>query len=362
MLQNASRKIVQVLTAVPAIAGILSHGALGQDKCSDVLVSGVHNTYQSISKEQAKSSYVHDLCDESSSLNQGSSGGSGSISIFGVGQGSGGGGNKTLSDMRKKYCSQNSGDMSDDDFHSLIQVTIDPFIVQNWKECMQSQGKGLYGNVDVNGNDVLFTIEWQGFAGVSSVKVTKTPQVTGALCRSPSITSATVLQDRVDVTELCNRLGDNAVTFVVNTSAGAKTLKIGPRRQMETAHAVRYRPSDPTMGWVPAMKLTVERSEMSNQTHLKVDFTVPPPPFSNYSYKQISIYGFQLTPNGRMDLPSGTFASRVGDWQPGNQISLSLDVPSQFADPQQGWFTVFCIGSPAGCLPSPNLLAGIPIP
>jgi hypothetical protein len=88
MPQNVSRKTVRLLAAVPAIASIFSYGLLGQDKCSDVLVSGVHNTYQNISKEQAKSSYVHDLCDESSSLNQGSSGGSGSISILGVPAGS----------------------------------------------------------------------------------------------------------------------------------------------------------------------------------------------------------------------------------------------------------------------------------
>src|SRR5579862_9898711 len=101
----------------------------GQDRCADILTSGVHNTYQNISKNNEKSQYKNSLCDESSALNTSNPNGSGEVNVIDIVDVKGQGGNSTVSDLRRKYCTQNSGDMSDDDFQSLVRITIDPYIV-----------------------------------------------------------------------------------------------------------------------------------------------------------------------------------------------------------------------------------------
>jgi hypothetical protein len=277
----------------------------------------------------AKSSYNHALCDEHSSLNDKSSTASGGINAIGYGDANFNSGSKDVQDMKSKYCQQDSGEMSDDDFRSLVQVTIDPFVVQNWRECMQSQGKGLYADVDVNGQDVIFTFQWQGFAGVNSVTVDNSPQVTGAVCAQPNIKAHTVLLDRVDVTELCHRLGDSAVTYVLNTSGGAKTLKLSPRPKPQVSQSVRYRPSDPMISALPAMNLIVAKSQINGQTHLRISFVIPPPPSSspNFLYRTISVYGFQLGPNKRFDLPPSTFQT-IQVARTAREISAGTDLPS----------------------------------
>jgi hypothetical protein len=360
-MNGRSPEALPLRAALVCFPVLVSSIAAAQDQCSDVLTSGVHNSYQSIDKASAKSQYQRELCDEGSKLHNNNASGSGNISVFGYGEGSGGGASNKVDEEKRKYCSKDSGEMSDDDFHSLVQITIDPFIVQNWKECMQSRGKGMYGNVDVNGTDVIFTVEWQGFGGVNSATVDRlSPVITGAVCPDKTIHGGLVLDDRADKTQVCQRVGSSAVTFVLNTNRGSKTLKLSAVPQRNESPAVRYRPVDPNMPWLTAMNLRVKRTEQNGQPHLSVDFTVPPPPDPNYPpYTQISIYGFQVTPGKRTELPPDTFTSVQGNWRPGNKVMLQLDVPKQFSDPAKGWFVVFCIGSPTkGCLPTPNLLVG----
>jgi hypothetical protein len=358
-MHAAHLRLLKGLMATALVGSIFSLPVSAQDQCGDVLTSGVHNTYQSISKSNVKSSYKDQLCDEQSSLNTSASGGGGSISVFGIGDASGQGGNSTVNDLKSRYCKINTGDLSDDDLQSLMKITIDPNIVENWRECMDSHGVGLFGNIDVNGPAVVFTIEWRGIAGLNSVRVKGSPQLDGVKCQTTPIASGAVLTNKVPLSESCQRVGNKAVTFVVNTTGGAKTLKLGAKQPPGNQPGVlRYRPSDPALK--VDLKVIVFKSQLGNETHLRVVFTVPPVAGLVTSYNMIEVYGFEITQGGRIDLPPQTFPTINGRWARGDVATFELDVPNQFSDPSKGWEVRFGVGSSAALYPSPNLLMGNP--
>lgn len=112
------------------------------------------------------------------------------------------------------------------------------------------------------------------------------------------------------------------------------------------------------------MDTTVAKSDMGDHVHLVISFKAPktlpnmPAPFD-----LIKIYGSQEigSAGGRKltaNLPASTFPNFHGRWNPGDCITMSVDVPKQYSDPAQGWTLTFCIGVAKGCVPSPNLLTG----
>jgi hypothetical protein len=130
----------------------------------------------------------------------------------------------------------------------------------------------------------------------------------------------------------------------------------------------RYKPSDSTIPSAGAMDTLVTRNDLGGQYRLAISFTVPPDPHmipGPFPFNLITVYGFRrYGPNGtsRTELPPSTFPSTQGNWNSGDRVTISVDVPKQFSDPVQGWEVRFCVGSSKGCIPSPNLLTGSPIP
>jgi len=145
--------------------------------------------------------------------------------------------------------------------------------------------------------------------------------------------------------------------------APESSLKAGPSAQLlvpAKVTSLRYRPFDPTGQRNRIASIVVSRTVVADELRLKIDFKVPPNEVKHFHYNELSVYGFQITPSGRSE--TGKFLVLPGDWQPGDQVSFSVDVPNQVADAQQGCWIVFCIGSQGGaCIPSPNLLTGVPI-
>ncbi len=347
-----------------ALTYFVTQWAMGQDRCADILTSGVHNTYQSIKKDNAKSQYKAALCDEASSLNTANPNGSLDVNVIDIVDIKAGGGNSTVSDLRRKYCTQNSGEMTDDDFQSIVRITIDPYIVENWRACMDSHGQGLYGNVDVNDKDIIFTLMWQGFAGVSSATVKDTPQVAGVTCPRRSIVSGQTLRDQVSVSQLCRRKGNGAVTFLVNTTAGSRTLKLSPIIKSSNPNV----PAPAVKEYLPAaepgvanLKVQVQRIDMGGQYHMRIIFTTPPVGGNVLAYNLIQVYGYQMKVGGRVDVPPSVFPMIPGHWAPGDVGSFEFDLPKQMSDPSQGWNVRFELGTAAAAWPSPNLLTGSPL-
>jgi hypothetical protein len=60
-----------------------SQSAYAQDSCGDILTSGVHNTYQRVDKNDAKSAYKNALCNDKSSLRSNGSSVGGGASYMG---------------------------------------------------------------------------------------------------------------------------------------------------------------------------------------------------------------------------------------------------------------------------------------
>jgi hypothetical protein len=332
-----------------------------QDKCSDILTSGVHDTYQNISKENAKSAYEKALCDQYSSSTSSGSGTNAGVSAEGYGSVNFGQNNSTAANLAHKYCESENQNMSDDDFHSLVEVTIDPYIVENWRECIAGHSQGLYGNVDVNGDDIVFTLEWLGSIGKAAATVTSNPSITGATCDSPHVVNGTTLGFQTSVSDECHRSGNDAVTYVLNTDGGSKTLKLSPLAPAKVLNTQHYRCSDGSTAWGNAMHVMLARTDLGPVQRFVVNFTVPPPPVTPYPFKLITVYGFQLQGGEHQNLPMSTFTPIPGNWSTGDKINFEVDVPVQFTDPGDGWQIRFCIGTSNGCLQSPNLLTGVPI-
>jgi len=103
------------------------------------------------------------------------------------------------------------------------------------------------------------------------------------------------------------------------------------------------------------MNITVAKSDLGDHYHLQVYFTVPEDE-SIVDVNLITIYGLQMQGGRRSDLPPGTFPSVRGHWKSGDRVTLQVDLPKKFADPDKGWNLTFCVGRAESCSPSPNLL------
>lgn len=106
------------------------------------------------------------------------------------------------------------------------------------------------------------------------------------------------------------------------------------------------------------MNITVARSDRGDHYHLQIDFIVPADE-SVTNFNLITIYGLQVEGGRRSDLPQGTFPSVRGNWTSGDRVTLHVDLPKAFADPDKGWNLTFCIGTTQVCSPSPNLLKSV---
>ena len=377
MLQARTSSILSCRFVTTLLALTLASARIqAQDQCNDILKSGVHDTYQSISKENAKQAYKTALCDEHSSLYRHDNSANGAITAYGYGDGSGGFSNQTLSDMRSRYCADTHTQISEDDFKSLAQKTIDPLVVQNWNECMQHQGRGLFGNVDVNGSDVIFTIEWRGLDGVNSATVIDAPQISGVTCQELTIRKDLTLND-TSISQLCRRNGKDAVTFVVNTNRGPKTLKLSAVKESSDEHVARYEATGPVTPASPAMNVVVTRTNHDDSDHLDITFQAPS---SQHALEWIRFGAHRGDPNGPFcpgnpppsncpftpfeQVPVSTFPQTTGHWNSGATVTVAVDVPKQYSDATRGWELHFVIGYGNGNKPgqtyyaSPNLLTG----
>jgi len=360
------RRLSVCLSVACLLSMTESHTAHAQDSCSDILASGVHNTYQRVDKNDAKSAYKNALCDDKSSLHSNGSSVGGGASYMGIGA-SGHADKSQVDQMASKYCSSNSSDLSDDDFHTLATQTIDPFIVDNWRQCMAGNNRGLFGNVDMNGSDLMLTLEWRGFGGVTATKIAAPPQMTGATCDVGTFKTGTELKDTVAISALCHRNGNDAVTFVFNTDAGSKVLKLSAIAPIVTS--TRYAPKYPP-GWGPngLHDVVVTRTDEGTQFHFVVEYTAPAapvmppmlpgyqaPPWQNLA---VNIYENHTTGGGTTTLPPDLFPTFTERYNVGDKVRLEFHLPSQYADPLDGWDLRSCIGTSSSCTPSPNLLEG----
>ena len=340
-----------------------SHLALpAQDlgSCRDILLSGVHNTYQSVGKSDVASAYRAALCNENSSNTGNSSGTGGGASYAGFGVNVNHESANTAA-MHSKYCSGNQGSMSSDDLNTLITESIDPVIVTNWRLCMTDQGKGLFANIDANGEAVIVTAEWRGAISLPVVVVKGNPQVSGLACDNTALGNGTSLDLMAPATQLCKRIGTGPATFVFNTDhGGSRTLKL----PSELNAPVLYRiSSDPNFG-----EVLVTRTPGAASLKLQVELTAipwrvpagfPPPPDNIFHRIKTNIV--QLTPSGMQYLPEDLIPEIHGTWAAGTRVRYSVEVPNIYTDTGQGYQVSSCFfrnDQSVNCIPTSNILAG----
>lgn len=150
--------------------------------------------------------------------------------------------------------------------------------------------------------------------------------------------------------------------FSPASDGDSRGTQMGMLRLLSTA-GEKYSPSDPTIKFFNTSEnpnnLVVTRTYVGGAYHLKVDLKLPLTGFQpGQQFERISVYGFRVTAFGRSDAPPNIFPTIPGNWKPGEKVSFEFNVPYEFSDAANGFQVRFCIGSTAGCLPSPNLLIG----
>ena len=159
----------------------------------------------------------------------------------------------------------------------------------------------------------------------------------------------TVSGEDIPLTELHNA---SPATEPESASAAESVSNLGTQEPKSSPIESRYVLADPDQF---GMNITVARRDLGDHYHVEVYFTVPTDE-SIANFNLITIYGLQLEGGRRSDLPSDTFPSVRGNWKSGDQVTLQVDLPKKFADPEKGWNLTFCVGTAEKCLPSPNLL------
>ena len=97
--------------------------------------------------------------------------------------------------------------------------------------------------------------------------------------------------------------------------------------------------------------VTVRQVDAGSYYFLDVSFAIPDVP--DFKFDTIEIYGMQIV--GRQRSHDMAYPSIRGSWQPKEKVEFSVHVLKEYADPLLGWHLTFCVGSTAGCYPSPNL-------
>lgn len=323
---------------------------LAQDSCKDILVSGVHNTYSKATSGSEPSYLYHALCDNrGGSTSQGNSAGGG-VNYAGIGLNFNSG-SQSASTFQSSICSKEENSVSSEDYDSLMTATVDPGIVQNWKECMEGRN-GLFANVDVNDDQVTFTLEWKAFGGLNEVTVTSPPNAFGVTCPNSIIKPGLVLKGSVQVTDLCRRTDNGPVTYVVNTTAGSKTLKLSK---------VKGQDYGPPMPQAVQVTITARKTASWNPNAWEYDgfFIVPSPgpAASSFNFWRL---GRTTIINGEKSYGEG--GHQDGDWQTGDHVSFQVFFPKNAIDPNQGNEARFCVGvKGAGGQLSDNILT-LPVP
>jgi hypothetical protein len=131
-----------------------------------------------------------------------------------------------------------------------------------------------------------------------------------------------------------------------------------------------YRPVDSSLFVSNELQTVVHRGSGPNNDHFKVDFQIPPlpPPLPGQpqmtDFPQIAVTIAHQPQTLGQYVPLQSVASPVapilGHWRVGDKVTFEFDLPKQFTDPSQGWIVKFCVGQADNCIPSPNLLVGVP--
>jgi hypothetical protein len=120
-----------------------------------------------------------------------------------------------------------------------------------------------------------------------------------------------------------------------------------------------YAPAEDEDKRLSPIDTTVKRTDIGSAYKFEVTFTVP----SGGTILQndgmaniVSVYGYKIDSGGRrsadVQLPS-----IKGTWKSGDRATFSVDIQKNYVDdPTNRVYLRFCVGTPEGCFPSPNLL------
>lgn len=202
------------------IAALMLMGTSGTalaDDCDSILEQGVRNTYSEIRSNDFRTSFSNAYCtkhDSSHGSERGTSVG-GSYAGFGVSFGSN---NNDTTASRNENCGTGGNALSDQRYLNALERVADPGIVEAWRSCKENS-IGVIIEGRMNGSLLTLTYRFRPAGDITQATVRERPHVSGATCKT-SLEGGSIV-GTAKWTQICNRLGDDPVSVVVNTNFGS---------------------------------------------------------------------------------------------------------------------------------------------
>jgi formylglycine-generating enzyme required for sulfatase activity len=262
---------------------------------------------------------------------------------------------------------------------------------------LQEAGQTYHGTFAVNGNAMELSISETGTkttATLEGINLTDGSGQTWVLREqsAPPASVAGVLQNQdvikmvkagFDDTVIITKIGSSECQFDTSTDAliqlkqsgvSAAVLNVmvgggaapavqqpaeiaagGEKAGPEPPQVYKPRPLPSGQHFV-IIDISVRKVDLLDRYTLEVSFIVPAGSATDRT-TFVDVYESRTVAGARTFRPAGTFQKLTGSWKPGDRVTLpKIELPKEFADPTKGWDLRFCVGSTAGCYPSPNLL------
>jgi hypothetical protein len=203
------------------------------DDCDAILDQGIRNTFTQLNTNDLKTAVSNSVCNSNSWGSSGATGAGGGVKfpINGIPIGVNANyKNDTAQSIKNDSCSNGSGNLSDQNYSSVLSMIADPNIVNAWSQC---KATGLFLNGKINGDTVILEVKFRPVGPVTSATVNSTPTIFGARCDNPVINAGTKLT-AASIIQACMRVGTQPITVVINTDWNA-VMFYAPSPQTVTA-------------------------------------------------------------------------------------------------------------------------------
>lgn len=174
-LKNPDNVLWRASLAAAALMSMMAHNAYGQDRCSDILQSGLFDQsvrqsdqrYANAERYWACNASLSEARDYLKKQSSSSDNAGGSVS-YGIFSAEGGGGKQDANSLteeklrswKQDNCSETSSDQNKTAFEYFAQSSVSAGVVSAWKECMQ-QKESFSCWASPQGNNTIFTYNWR---------------------------------------------------------------------------------------------------------------------------------------------------------------------------------------------------------
>ncbi|WP_241074815.1 hypothetical protein [Achromobacter insuavis] len=218
-----------IYTSVMAAVMLMGPAATAlADDCDAILEQGVRNTYSEIRSGDFRTNFNNAYCIRNSATQSSDGGTNLGLSFKGFGLDYGQSTTDTV-ESRNENCGNSAGGLSDQKYLNALQRIADPGIVEAWRSCKETK-IGLVITGQINGSILAITYRFRPAGNITQTTIQSVSSIMGAQCETP-LEKGTII-GTAGWAQSCRRLGDDAVSIVVNTDFGPAIFYLPPPKRM----------------------------------------------------------------------------------------------------------------------------------